>query len=82
MFCLFGVKESDINLPILSALIFWILPWKLSLKSIATPADWCVGPELLKDNTGHSFCHCILVVLVECVSCSRVISGFFLFLEG
>ena len=63
----------------LSLTIFCILPSKLLLKSIATSADWCLGQELQKDIPVHTFCHCVSVILFECVSYNKAKWNFLVF---
>ena len=48
-----------------------------SLKSIATPDDFRIGPECQRDFPFHSFSHLKLISGVVCISCNRTsISGY------
>ena len=64
-FCLFNVNVIEIILSALSLTTFRILPLKFSLKRMAMPAEWWVGPEFQKDIPFHFCCYFVSVVLVE-----------------
>ena len=66
----FSVRPSKLEL------IIW--NFRFSLKSIATPDAFGVGPECQGDFPFHSFSHFLLTSGVVCVSCMRAISIFLL----
>lgn len=66
----FSIRPSKLEL------IIW--NFRFSLKSIATPDAFGVGPECQGDFPFHSFSHFLLTSGVVCVSCMRAISIFLL----
>lgn len=66
----FSIRPSKLEL------IIW--NFRFSLKSIATPDAFGVGPECQGDFPFHSFSHFLLTSGVVCVSCMRAISVFLL----